>query len=1049
MTIDNLEIEIKSSASQASNGIDKLTRSLQGLKSLSPSKLGLGTLANQLNKLSTAISSMQGISKLNVLAVTLQNLSSVEKATGLKSAITQLSKLPQVASELEKADMDKFANSIQKVTDAIKPLATEMEKVSNGFSALPSKIQKIITQNEKLASSNKRVNSTYGILGTGIKGWEARLGTTILKAKMLGNVIGNFITKSNEYVENVNLFTVALGEYASQEKQYAEMVGEKLGIDPSDWLRAQGIFNTLATGFGVANDKAVEMSRNLTQLSYDISSLYNIQVSDAMTKLQSAFSGELEPVRRLGYDLSQTKLQAIATANGINLQVSEMTQAEKSMLRYYALMTQVTEAQGDMARTLNAPANQLRIFKSQLQQASRAIGNIFIPALNAVLPYAIALLRVVRLLADGLANLFGFEMPQIDYSNVNDTSDAFENATASAKKLKNATMGFDELNILGGENDTDGATGGVRFDLEMPDYNGFLDGIVESRADKIFASMKENLGAILTVIGLIVVATMAWKLTLLSTTTAGMFTAFISNFVMILTILGIVASLGIMIYGIWDAWNNGLDWTNLLTVFAGILLLSGILVAKFGLIGLAIGLFIGGIALIAIGIKNIMDNGLNTQNLTAIFVGLTLIAIAFLAIGAPVGALIVAVVALWLAMFAFMDKVQGAVHVVGATFVNVGKWIANLALAIWEAIKNVGKWFGNLGLGIWEVLKACANNVKNSFTGAWIKLKSGFLGFQETVLTGVKTIIDKANDILGIFGVDIDTSGIVNKLNEVKKKKEELQTELDELDFKEIGEAFNKGMESIDYGSIGEAFNTFEDFEEGWAEEAWETGSAVGANFRDGILTSLQEKFGSNAEINVDAKTDNGSSLEDIFGSDFKTELDTSKLGLDMSSVSEVVSGDMLKNQTDQLDQLKTLDTNVIKTETDITHSISSMQSVLGGKLDAVEDACRDIRINVTKVYGGEEYASGGFPSTGQLFIAREAGAELVGNIGGRTAVANNDQITEGIAQAVYSAMMSANQGGGESNINVFLDGRQINASVEKVKKEKGTSIMTGGLIYG
>jgi hypothetical protein len=132
-----------------------------------------------------------------------------------------------------------------------------------------------------------------------------------------------------------------------------------------------------------------------------------------------------------------------------------------------------------------------------------------------------------------------------------------------------------------------------------------------------------------------------------------------------------------------------------------------------------------------------------------------------------------------------------------------------------------------------------------------------------------------------------------------------------------------------------------------------------------------------------------------------------------------------------------------------LTSLLQSTRDTLSAKLDAVEDACRNIRINITKVYGGEEYASGGFPTTGQLFVAREAGAELVGNIGGRTAVANNDQITEGIAQAVYSAMMSANQGGGESNINVFLDGRQINASVEKVKKEKGTSIMTGGLIYG
>ena len=105
-----------------------------------------------------------------------------------------------------------------------------------------------------------------------------------------------------------------------------------------------------------------------------------------MQKLQSGISGELEPLRRLGYDLSQARLEQTALNLGIKESVANMTQAEKAELRYYAIMTQVTTAQGDMARTLEAPANQLRILQAQLTQAARAIGNIFIPALNAILP---------------------------------------------------------------------------------------------------------------------------------------------------------------------------------------------------------------------------------------------------------------------------------------------------------------------------------------------------------------------------------------------------------------------------------------------------------------------------------------------------------------------------------------------------------------------------------------------------------------------------------------------------------------------------------------
>ena len=172
-----------------------------------------------------------------------------------------------------------------------------------------------------------------------------------------------------------------------------------MGIDPSEWMRNQGVFNTLLTGFGVAADKSALMSKNLTQLGYDLSSFFNISFAESMQKLQSGISGELEPLRRLGYDLSQAKLEAIALSLGIDRSVSSMTQAEKAQLRYYAILTQVTTAQGDMARTLSAPANQLRILQAEATQAARALGNIFIPALNAVLPYAIAFLKVIRIVS--------------------------------------------------------------------------------------------------------------------------------------------------------------------------------------------------------------------------------------------------------------------------------------------------------------------------------------------------------------------------------------------------------------------------------------------------------------------------------------------------------------------------------------------------------------------------------------------------------------------------------------------------------------------------
>lgn len=111
------------------------------------------------------------------------------------------------------------------------------------------------------------------------------------------------------YVENLNLFTVAMGDAADEAYEYAYAVNDALGIDPSEWMRNQGIFKQISSGFGVVEEKANLMSKNLTQLGYDISSFYNISIEEAMQKLESGISGEIEPLRRLGYAIVQVILR--------------------------------------------------------------------------------------------------------------------------------------------------------------------------------------------------------------------------------------------------------------------------------------------------------------------------------------------------------------------------------------------------------------------------------------------------------------------------------------------------------------------------------------------------------------------------------------------------------------------------------------------------------------------------------------------------------------------------------------------------------------------
>lgn len=511
--VRNLDTALKSMDSSGADKIDKLASSLEKLKGLGSLKIS-SSIGNQLHNIGSAAASLTGVdfSAMEKLGTALQPLNNLN-ASGLKSTINALNKLPKLADTLDNMDMTKFTSQIQQLSTALAPLTNQLNAVTAAFNRLPTNIQRAITVTNRISQENNKAANSYMNLYAKIK---MAMGVVRTGAR----VIASWITQSNQYIEDLNLFTASMGKYAEEAQNYAEAVSEALGIDPGEFMRSQGVFNTIISGFGVASDKAYLMSKNLTQLGYDIASFFNISFEDAMQKLQSGISGELEPLRRLGYDLSVARLQEEALALGIEKKVSAMTQAEKSQLRYYAIMTQVTTAQGDMARTLNAPANQLRVLQAQVTQCARALGNIFIPALNAVLPYAIALAKIVRMLANSIASLFGFKLPEVDYSgisagasavgdladNAGDASDGLGKAGKAAKKLKNALLGIDELNVLSKDDSSSGSgsgsgagIGGGDLGIDLPTYD-FLGDAITSKVDEIVQMIKDAMWEITAVI---------------------------------------------------------------------------------------------------------------------------------------------------------------------------------------------------------------------------------------------------------------------------------------------------------------------------------------------------------------------------------------------------------------------------------------------------------------------------------------------------------------------------------------------------------------------
>ena len=347
-----------------------------------------------------------------------------------------------------------------------------------------------------------------------------RLATTVgqfyilyMAAKKVANIYAEWYTKSNDFIENMNLFEVTMRSGTNAALDYAKSVEQIMGIDLADWLNYQGKFQQLSKGFGVASEQADIMSKNLTQLSYDLSSFFNVDAQKAFEKLSSAMAGQVKGLREYGIDVTVASLQQYALSKGIDLTVRNMTQAQKAVLRYNYILEKTVNIQGDMARTIITPANSLRILNAQLERLKRTLGNIISVVVTKFIPYVQAGVNLITKFAERIANAFGFELPKIDYSGLDDAvsitedmddaasnlSDDFADAAAEAKKLKYQLMGFDELNIL--KSPTDDSTASKVEDnlanlypsdlgLGIPEYDFGLDS-VSLKADEILNKLKE------------------------------------------------------------------------------------------------------------------------------------------------------------------------------------------------------------------------------------------------------------------------------------------------------------------------------------------------------------------------------------------------------------------------------------------------------------------------------------------------------------------------------------------------------------------------------
>lgn len=1033
----------------ASQKITRLTNALTALSQVGNVKIS-SSIANQLTAINTALAGLKWTDgdKLTSLANGLRPLSELDKAN-MTTFINQLSKLPKVIEDLEAADIDKFTQQMTALAAAMKPFADEMQKVSNGFSAFPSKIQKLITSTEKYNASARKATSTTGKFTSGLK--ALNVAAVAITFRKIGHFIAQAVTESNKYQEDLNLFTVALGQYAAEAQNYAEKVSDVMGIDPAQWLRNQGVFNTLLTGFGDTAERAQLMSQNLTQLGYDISSFFNISIEDAMQKLQSGISGELEPLRRLGYDLSQARLEQTALNLGIKESVANMTQAEKAELRYYAIMTQVTTAQGDMARTLEAPANQLRILQAQLTQAARAIGNIFIPALNAILPYAIAVVQVIREIANALANLAGFKLTDVDYSGVNSAAvgagslaNNLDDAAGAAKKLKQYTAGFDELNVFApntGSGSGAGAGGAGGFDFDLPTYD-FLGDAVQTRIGEIKKMIEDTLAEITTIVSGFMLAVGA---------------------ILVVTGVNIPLGVGLMAAGaVGLAATVGLNWTAMSSELASTLALITGVVGGFLLALGAIMAFSGanlplGIALMALGGASLVSAAVinwhnSDRHLTDALTTLTgVLAGASLAVGAMLAFTGVAT-GLGIALMAI-----GAVTLVSAAALN------------WNSIP--------------DALASPLSRVGLLVSGATLAL-GAILAFSGCMPLGIALMAIGATSLVSVMA--LNWNGLSDEIQNVIA----IITTVVSVAFLAIGAALAFSGANIPLGlallaagavTMGTAIMpNWNDLSDNVQQKISMITTVVGGALLAvgailalsgvalplglGLMAAGALSLGAVATLNWDFVVNSIKKVVSVITGILSGALIVLGVLLCLSGAGVGLGLAVLAAGLSLSYAAWTLDDNPI------TRFVRQMANSIIGLVNGVIDAINDmfhIQFNGLSVMGITLipafdirlvdiphipfFEDGGFPNEGQLFIAREAGAEMVGAMGRRTAVANNDQIVEGISagvsianDGVIAAIYALLNVVEEKDMSVVIGDNEIGHSYDRYKEKRGRQVSTG-----
>lgn len=483
---------------------------------------GLSNLIKSISKLGLA-NSTQATANLPQISAQLQNfVRQMNKIGELKFDMTNMSSLVTSISRLGSVASGRAVNNIPLLADNLKYLFETLSKAPN-VSANIIRMTEALANLAKTGASSGRAATSLGkslniFSGSANKAKSSSFSLAAALGKLYASYwllfrafskIKDAIDISSSLTEVENVVRTTFGNYEKLIQDFSKTSIQDFGMSELTAKQVASRFQAMGTAMGFSQGKMADMSLQLTKLTADMASFYDMEQSDVARNLQAVFTGETEPLRKYGLDLTQATLKEWAMKQGLDADISSMTQAEKTMLRYQYVMANTAAAQGDFARTSDTWANQIRILKQSFEQLAAIIGGAlinafkpFVRTLNAVMQKVIAFATTVT---NALGAIFGWKFEisagglADDWSDAAgsaaDIADSTGQAAKNVEKMNKGLRAFDELNLIttpdnssgsgsggsgGGGASGGGASGGlVQVDTIFKDYESQIRSLRE------------------------------------------------------------------------------------------------------------------------------------------------------------------------------------------------------------------------------------------------------------------------------------------------------------------------------------------------------------------------------------------------------------------------------------------------------------------------------------------------------------------------------------------------------------------------------------------